>query len=116
MNRSIRLLPLLFALTSPLLSADDAAATRYEATVAQGKVITLADSLGEIETLWLPARYLRDSEASALYLRGVRYVAPDGQGHVAGFTRMDDGNLLVATLQDRAPLEGNHPIFSCHQK
>lgn len=99
------LVPLLFTVAWSVSAAGGEMATRYESAVAQARVITLDDSLGEIETLWLPARYLRDSEASALYLRGVRYVAPDGQGHVAGFTRMDDGNLLVATLQDRAPLE-----------
>ena len=104
-------------------SANPEEVSLYVTALAEGRVISLEDAgLSSPDTLWVPGRYIRGSQNSALYIKGVRWVAPDGQNNVGGFTYMDDGSLMVVTVQESVTLDdaqvsdANNPKYSVFYK
>lgn len=88
-----------------VVSANTGEITLYDAAVAEGRILSLSDAgLSDLDTLWVPARYIQESNASALYIKGTRYVSPDGENNVIAFTNMSNGDYLVVVLQDGVPV------------
>lgn len=90
-------------------AASTQAETLYEQAVQESRVSSFDEvDLGEIETLWLPARYTK-SGTPALFIRGVQYAAPGGDTRVVGFTHGNDGNYLVAVAHKSPPIDSDLP-------
>lgn len=93
------------ALVIGTASANTEDVTLYNAAVTEGRTISLSDAgLADLDTLWVPARYIQGSSVSALYIKGVRYVSPDGENDVIAFTNMSNGDYLVVVLQGSVPV------------
>jgi hypothetical protein len=67
----------------------------YVAARDSGRIASLEDiGLEKMETLWVPARY-RSDNSNAWFIRGVRYVSPDGYSNVGGFLETPNGYIAA---------------------